>query len=120
MKGESERLPRLNFSLMKDIVSPQDEQKSMSCWRGCLKKRTVKTYLKWSTHAIHARSERVIFSYWPRYSFTMECKSNVMSATAFFLAVGLHIELLPHTHLHTNCAWVCVFVQYLCTEITLA
>ena len=33
-EGEKQRLHRLNLSLMKDTVSPQDEQKSMSHWHG--------------------------------------------------------------------------------------
>lgn len=109
MKGESERLHCLNFSLMKEIVSPQDEQKSMSCWRGWLKKRTVKMYLKWSAHAIHAYSEQVIFSYWPWYSFTMECKSSVMSATAFFSGWPTYWAITTHTHTQIVCGCVCLY-----------
>lgn len=33
-EGEKERLHRLNFGLMKDTVSLQDEQKSTSRWYG--------------------------------------------------------------------------------------
>lgn len=55
-------------------------------------------------------SERVIFSYWPRYSFTMECKSNVMSATAFFFSGWpTYWAITTHTYTQIVCGCVCLY-----------